>query len=153
MFSFEESVQFSNGGFVIFHMESDKALVKVSGCVTFGGSITVAFNVLHSPNNISTISLMTFNCSTGRFDHVGIDTVQSCSTGLDYLAHALVINLRNNDDCQKEDSIPFLWVLWIFIGLVVLAVAVMVVGFIVKTKNTKKSEDKLFNDDMTNSML
>ena len=72
---------------------------------------------------------------------------------LDYLEHALVLNLKNNDDCQKEDSIPFLWVLWIFVGLVVLVVVVMVVGFIVKSRNKKKSEDKLFNDDMTNPLL
>ena len=88
---FEESVQFPDGGFVVYHMESDTPLVKVSGCVTFGGSISIA--IPQNPN-ISIITLMTFNSSTGRFDHVDIDGVQFCSARLEYLPQALVLDLK-----------------------------------------------------------
>ena len=109
-------------------MTSDTPLVRVSGCVKFGGSITV--DVSHLPKNISNITLMTFNCSIGSFDLVRIDS-QACLSGLHYLAKSLVLDLKNNDDCQR-DSIPFLWVLWIFIGLVIFLVVVVLVFFIVK---------------------
>ena len=106
-------------------MVSDEPLVRVSGCVNFGGSIKVDVSP-NLPTNVSTITLMTFNCSIGRFDHVDIDN-RFCS--LDYLEHSLVIDLHY---CQKGDSIPHLWVLWIFIVLVILTVVVMLVYYIVK---------------------
>ena len=130
---FEGSVQFSNGGFVVFHATSDTPLVKVSGCVNFGGSISVDISKL--PKNISTITLMTFNCSTGKFDHVDIESL--CSSGLHYLENSLVLDLKN-DDCQNGDSIPFLWVLWIFIGLIGITIIVIVVYSILKSRKEKR---------------
>ena len=126
---FEGNVHFSDGGSVVFHVTSDTPLVRVSGCVKFGGSITVDFS--HLPKNISEITLMTFNCSIGSFDLVGVDS-QVCSAGLHYLENSLVLDFKSNsDDCQ-QDSIPFLWVLWIFIGLVIFTVVAIFVFFIMK---------------------
>ena len=91
--------------------------------MNFGGSITV--DLSHQPKHISNITLMTFNCSTGKFSNIGIDD-NFCSEGLTYHEHALVVDLTI-DDCQSNgDSIPFLWVLWIFIGLVVVVVVISV---------------------------
>ena len=111
-------------------MASDTPLVRVSGCVSFGGSITVDVSLL--PKNISSITLMTFNCSTGSFDLSEIGG-QSCSSGIHYLEKSLVLDLKTSDNCNR-DSIPFLWVLWIFIGLVILSVVVMVTFCIVKSR-------------------
>ena len=122
----EGSIQFSNGGFVVFQVTSDTPLVKVSGCVNFGGSITV--NASHLPTNISSITLMTFNCSIGRFDFVDIGS-QSCSPSLQYFEKSLVLNLK---DCQKENPIPLIWVLWLFIGLILFAIVVITIFFTVR---------------------
>ena len=134
---FEGNVHFSDGGSVVFHVTSDTPIVRVSGCVMFGGSITVAINVPHSPN----ITLMTFNCSTGSFHLVDIDG-QFCSPRLVYLKNSLVLDLNNGNECQKGDSIPFLWVLWIFIGLIIISV-VVAIFFIVKSRKRKRLEAKI----------
>ena len=89
---------------------------------------------------------MTFNCSIGRFDLVDIGDSQLCSPKLNYLEKYLVLDLNNNDDdCHKEDSIPFLWVLWIFVGLAIFALVVIVAFFIHKSwknKETNQSTSK-----------
>ena len=131
---FEGNAQFSDGGSVVFHVISDTPLVRVSGFVKFGGSITV--DASHLPKNISNTTLMTFNSSIGRFDPVRIDS-QLCSPGVHYLANSLVLDFKiNNDDCQK-DPISFLWVLWVSIGLFILTVAVILVIYIVKKLGIK----------------
>ena len=128
------NVYFSDGGYIDFHVTSKTIPIQVSGCVNFGGSVTI--DVSRLPKNITNITLLTFNCSTGNFGLVEIDS-ESCSHRLDYQANALILELKF-DDCQREgDSIPYLWVLWIFIGLVVAIVVVVVVSFIVKSSNTR----------------
>ena len=74
---FEGNAHFSDGGAVVFHAISESPLVRVSGCVKFGGS-------------------------------------------------------KSNDNCQRGDSIPFLWVLWIFIGLVIFTIVVVMLVLFVK---------------------
>ena len=91
--------------------------------MNFGGSITIDLSRL--PSHVSNITLMTFNCSIGKFSNIGIDG-KFCSQGLKYHEHALVLDLMD-DDCKSGDSIPFLWVLWIFIGLVAAAVVITIV--------------------------
>ena len=56
--------------------------------------------------------------------------------------HFQVMDLHNNNDCQKEDSIPFIWVLWIFIGLLIVTVVVVIAFFIMKARKRKMPETK-----------
>ena len=95
--------------------------IRVSGSVNFGGSVTIDVS-LH-PKNVSKITLMTFNNSTGKFTQLdGIENQICPQLQLNYYAQALVIDL-NFDDCEGH-SIPYLWVLGIALGLVVVIVVV-----------------------------
>ena len=115
--------------------------MRASGCVNFGGSVTVDVSLL--PKNDSSITLMTFNCSTGSFTLLGNDN-PPCSQQLHYLPHALVFELQSFDACRGEDSIPYIWVLYIFIALFVVGIGVVVLFLILrnnkKLKNVKDAQ-------------
>ena len=66
------NANFSDGGFVTFHASNTPA-VRVSGCVKFGGLITVDTSQL--PKGVSNITLMVFNCSTATFSQL-VTTLQ-----------------------------------------------------------------------------
>ena len=108
--------------------------VQVSGCVNFGGSLTVDTSLL--PKYDANITLTTFNCSTGKFSHIDEIDSQYCSKTLNYHAHALVLDLHF-EDCSKEGYIPLVWVLSISLGLVVVIV-IGIVAFIIRRKYSKK---------------
>ena len=120
----------------MFRVMSNMPLVRVSGCVAFGGSITVDVTLL--PKNISNITLMTFNCSTGNFNFIS----SNCSHQLEYLAHSLVLNLDINN-CQKGD-LPksYFWILWIVIGLTAIVIVILAIYI---TKTRKNLEEFMAN--------
>ena len=128
---FEGTVYFSDGGFVVFQVTSNTPLVRVTGCVKFGGTITV--DTSHLPKNISNITLMTFNCSTGIFDNVEGD-----ATDLHYVENSLVLKLKYDDDQQQVGGDSYFstmfTVVWVILSLVIAAIIVLAVCFIVKAR-------------------
>ena len=131
------NAHFLDGGFVIFHVVSNTPIVRVSGNVNFGGSITVDTSLL--PKGLSNITLMVFNSSTGRFSQ--LDN-QFCSQQLDYLPHALVLDLDVHCLGNGDSNVPYLWILLIFVIVVVVAIIIgVIIHFIVKKKDLESRID------------
>ena len=84
---------------------------------------------------------MTFNCSTGSFSPVGIDSQFCSNQGMHYYASALIFDLKF-DGCQNGgDSIPYLWVLWVFLGLlVVIVIGVVILCILNRNKDVTKGK-------------
>ena len=119
-------------------MASNTPPVRVSECVDFGGSLTV--DLSQHPKNVSNITLMTFNCSTGNFSSfaaIGVTSNDFCGPELQYLPNALVLTL-SDDDCnnKKEGSSPSLW---IYSSVAIVIPAAIVVGLVRHFTNPKKS--------------
>ena len=135
---FQGNADFSDGGFIDFRSTPSTPPVQVSGCVNFGGSVTVDISRL--PRNDSNITLMTFNCSTGYFSMNVIDS-QSCSQGnWHYNRQSLVLDV-NFDACQRGgDTSPIPWSL--IIGIILTLAVVIVFGaavfFVFKKKKGKR---------------
>ena len=112
----------------------------MSGCVTFGGSISV--DVSRLPKNVTSITLMTFNCSRGSFDNVDIEG----STGLRYLDNSLVVdlpnNINNNNNGESQNAMAFLWVLWVVVGLLAVGFIAVIICVV---RNARKVESVIAN--------
>ena len=131
-----------------FHVTSNTSAVQVIGCVNFGGSISVDASL---PKSLSNITLMVFNCSTGNFSNLYIDTDdQFCSHTLNYLSHALVLVM--DVDCQRSDdsTVHYLWILQIS-AMVVVPIVAIVIGIVIYlfVKPKKSLESKI--DDLSSS--
>ena len=150
LISITGNANFSGGGFVIFQLESNNTpVVRVSGCANFGGSITVDADTSLFRNGLSNITLMEFNCSTGQFSKLALNS-QFCSQNLKYLSHSLVLDV--SVDCHgNESTVSYIWILLTLLIVLVVAIIIgLVIHFFVKPKKNVDStiDDMASSDDV-----
>ena len=105
----------TNGSTVIFRVQDPYPVVRVNGCVQFGGNLIIDESGL--PTNTTSTTLMIFNCYSGKFNSIQFQGSKECeTTSAIYLPNSFAIT--HTVDCPIPNTSSVLqWLIWVAIAV------------------------------------